>query len=42
MGPNERSRTLRPGYIVFAVALALVTALRPVQGRADFSEWSCR
>ena len=24
----------------FAVALALVSALRPVQGRADFSEWS--
>ena len=40
MGSSERSRTLRPGYIVLAVALALVTALRPVQGRADFSEWS--
>ena len=40
MGSSERSRTLRPGYIVLAVALALVSALRPVQGRADFSEWS--
>ena len=40
MGSSERSRTLRPVYIVLAVALVLVSALRPVQGRADFSEWS--
>ena len=40
MESNGRTGTVRPAYVVFAAAVALVSALRPAQGQAEFSEWS--
>jgi hypothetical protein len=35
-----RTGALRPAYVVFAMALAFVSALTPAQGQAEVSEWS--
>ena len=40
MESNKRSGTLRWAYVVFAMALALVSTLTTAQGQAEFSEWS--
>ena len=40
MESHGRTGTVRPAYVVFAVAVALVSALKPAQGQAEFSEWS--
>ena len=40
MESNGSNGKLRAAYVVFAVALAVVTALEPAQGQAEFSEWS--
>ena len=40
MKSNKRSGIVRWAYVVFAMALALVSTLTTAQGQAEFSEWS--